>query len=143
MIPLKNILVATDFSEAAAWALGYGRSLAAQFGATLHVINVANNFFALVGVEAYLNDTAGLLRDAEHAAQARLEAIVASEDRQTLHAKTAVLTSSSPAASILRYAASAHIDLIVIGSHGHGGIAHLLVGGVAEKVVKRAPASRA
>ena len=39
----------------------------------------------------------------------------------------------------MTYATNASIDLIVIGTHGHGGIAHLLMGGVAEKVVKLAP----
>ena len=45
MIPLKNILVATDFGEASDAALNYGRALARTFGATLHVLHVAENVF--------------------------------------------------------------------------------------------------
>ena len=139
MITIENILVATDFSEAAATALTYGRALAGQFGATLHVINVADNFFALIGLEGYITDAAGLRRDAEHSARARLEATITPEDRQKFHARTAVLTSSSPALSIVAYATKARIDLVVIGTHGHGGISHVLMGGVAEKIARLSP----
>jgi nucleotide-binding universal stress UspA family protein len=139
MITLKNILVATDFSEAAATALTYGRALADRFGAMLHIINVADNFYTLLGFEGYIVDTARLRREVEHAVRARLEATITSEDFQKVHTRTAVLFSSSPALSIVTYATNASIDLIVIGTHGHGGIAHLLMGGVAEKVVKLAP----
>ena len=51
MIALKNILVPTDYGEASALALEYGRHLARQFGARLHVLHVVGNVVALTGAE--------------------------------------------------------------------------------------------
>jgi nucleotide-binding universal stress UspA family protein len=45
MIALKNVLVATDFSEPSRTALEYGRAFARTFGATLHVVHVVENGF--------------------------------------------------------------------------------------------------
>ena len=54
MIALKNILVATDFGEAADNALAYGRELAQRFDATLHVLHVAENIYVTAfGAETY------------------------------------------------------------------------------------------
>ena len=54
MIAIKNILVGTDFGEAADSALSYGRELAGRFGATLHVLNVVENFYVTTfGAETY------------------------------------------------------------------------------------------
>jgi len=48
-------------------------------------------------------------------------------------------TIASPFPEILRFAADNEIDLIVMGTHGRGGVSHMLLGSVAEKVVRRAP----
>ena len=57
MMTLKNILVATDFSEASEAALVYARELAQAFGGTLHVLHVAGNIAAsAIGVEGYTTD---------------------------------------------------------------------------------------
>ncbi|MGE3513217.1 MAG: universal stress protein, partial [Vicinamibacterales bacterium] len=47
-------------------------------------------------------------------------------------------TAVSPAAAIVEYANEAHVDLIIIGTHGRGGVAKLLMGSVAERVVRTA-----
>jgi nucleotide-binding universal stress UspA family protein len=139
MISIKNILVATDFSKAADTALTYGRALAGQFQATLHVINVRDRFFTIVGLEGYMSAPTGLRYDAVDSATTSLEATITADDRRRLQVKTAVLSSSSPALSIVDYATRFNIDLIIIGSHGHSGIAHLLLRGVAEKIAECAP----
>jgi len=140
MITLKNILVAIDFGEASEAALAYGRELARQFGATLHVLHVVHNFIAgAVGIEGYTTDYVALQQEMETSAAKQLEAMVSDEDRQTLRAKTIVLTAYSPALRIVSYAKEAHIDLIVVGTHGRGAMAHLMLGSVAERVVRTAP----
>jgi nucleotide-binding universal stress UspA family protein len=142
MMTLKNILVATDFSEASEAALVYARELAEAVGGTLHVLHVAGNIAAsAVGVEGYTTDFIALQREVEDSARKRLEALVIETDRRTLSAKTIVLTSNSPAQSIVSYAKDAHIDLVIVGTHGRGGMAHLLMGSVAERVVRTAPCS--
>jgi nucleotide-binding universal stress UspA family protein len=61
------------------------------------------------------------------------------EDRQALGAVGLVITSTSPSAAIVTYAHDASVDLIVMGTHGRGAIAQLLMGSVAERVVRIAP----
>jgi nucleotide-binding universal stress UspA family protein len=137
---LKNILVATDFSVVSEAALLYARELAHAFKGALHVLHVTDNVIAgAIGVEGYTTDWAALQREVDDAARKQLDAIVTDEDRRTLTAKTLVKTSNSPAQAIVSYANDAHIDLIVVGTHGRGGMAHLLMGSVAEWVVRTAP----
>ena len=52
---------------------------------------------------------------------------------------TAVTTVATPCQEILRYAADENVDLIVMGTHGRGGVSHMLLGSIAERVVRRAP----
>ena len=140
MILLKNILVATDFSDASEAALTYGRDLARSFDGTLHVLHVAENILARLGTDTYLTVLPDLQRDVEEAARQRLEALLGDEDRTMLHAKPVIRTSSATtAAAIVEYAKEARIDLIVMGTHGRGAVAHFLTGSVAERVVRTAP----
>jgi universal stress protein A len=140
VITLKNVLVAIDFGEASETALAYGRELARMAGATLHVLHVVENVIAgAVGVEGYVTDFASLQREVEESARKQLDSMVTDEDRRTLAAKTVTKTSNSPALSIVPYARDAHIDLIIVGTHGRGGMAHLFMGSVAERVVRTAP----
>ena len=61
------------------------------------------------------------------------------EDRTALHAVPVIRKSDAPADEIVKYAQEENIDLIVMGTHGRPGLAHLLMGSVAEKVVRTAP----
>ena len=140
MIALKNVLVATDFSEPSATALEYGRALARTFNASLHVLHVVDNVFA----QAMLADAApanyaGLLQEIEESGRKQLEAIVREDDRRELHATPVLLTYTGPAAGIVSYAKQRDVDLIVMGTHGRAGFSHVLMGSVAEKVVRSAP----
>jgi universal stress protein A len=104
------------------------------------VLHVAGNIAAnAIGIEGYTTDFTALQREVEQSAQKQLDALVNDEDRRTLAAKTIVLTSNSPAQSIVSYAKDAQIDLVVVGTHGRGAMAHLLMGSVAERVVRLAP----
>lgn len=140
MITLKNVLVPTDFGEASETALMYGRDLARTFGATLHVLHVFNNVFSsALAAEGSVPDFSEAQRSAETSARQQLEALVGDDDRRELGAKAILLTSSSPAKATVSYAKEANIDLIVMGTHGRGAMAQLLMGSVAEKVVRLAP----
>jgi nucleotide-binding universal stress UspA family protein len=77
--------------------------------------------------------------DLETAAQRHLRERVSDEDRQDLRAKVTVVTHNSPAVAIADYAKQHAIDLIVLGTHGRGAVAHMLLGNVAERVVRIAP----
>ena len=69
----------------------------------------------------------------------QLDRIVTEEDRQMLAAKIIVMMSNNAAQAITSYANDAQVDLIVVGTHGRGGMAHLFMGSVAERVVRTAP----
>jgi nucleotide-binding universal stress UspA family protein len=141
MILLKTILVAIDFGPASTAALTYGRELASSFGAQLLVTNVAGNVLTrpYAGGDGISFVDPALQRTLEADARSRLELMISNEDRAQRRARAIVLASNSPAAAIVEYAEEEDVDLIVIGTHGRGGVAHLLLGSVAERVVRTAP----
>ena len=131
MIVMKQILVATDFSEASAAAMNYGRALARTFGASLHLLHAAENPF--------LRPTAADPHALQAATLRRLASRLTDDDKSALSATAVVETSDDPADVIVKYAGAHGIDLIVMGTHGRGMVAQILVGSVAEKVVRTAP----
>jgi nucleotide-binding universal stress UspA family protein len=141
MIALKNILVATDFSEPSDAALAYGRELARGFGAALTLVHVVENAltraYGVEGGAMMINPE--LQRQLEAGAQDRVDREIYDEDRKLLQATGVVLVSNMPAAAIVSFARDARIDLIVMGTHGRGGMAHLFMGSVSERVVRTAP----
>ncbi len=141
MIALKKILVATDFSEPSEAALAYGRELARSFGAALTVVHVVENMLTRsYGVDAgvMLIDPE-LQRQVEAGARDEIERNLFEEDRKVLKATGVVLVSNTPAEAIVHFARERNIDLIVMGTHGRGGVAHLVMGSVSERVVRTAP----
>jgi nucleotide-binding universal stress UspA family protein len=139
MIRLTRVLVATDFSDPARSALDYGRELARHFGATLHVLHVTSDLAATIGTEHYLTGLPEMQKQVDDAARQQLDALLTDDDRLDLQAKAVVRSSGATAATIVDYAREARIDAIVLGTHGRGGVSHLLMGSVAERVVRTAP----
>ena len=142
MIALQNILVATDFSEPSDVALAYGRELARRFGARLHLLHVVEDMGArFMSFPLPVGDLGHWQAEAESAARIRLHSLLSEEDRQVLRAKTVVQISTSPSEAIVSYAKDTmpRIGIIVMGTHGRGAMAHLLMGSVAERVVRTAP----
>jgi nucleotide-binding universal stress UspA family protein len=73
------------------------------------------------------------------AAARHLDDRLTDDDRAALHATPVLATSDNAAEEIVRYAKAHAIDLIVMGTHGRGAVAQLLMGSVAERVVRTAP----
>jgi nucleotide-binding universal stress UspA family protein len=138
MIALKNVLVATDFSEPSNVALDYGRHFARTFGATLHVLHVVENVMARFAADAYPVLLPDLQREIEDAGEKQLVAALENEDFGQLQAVPVVMTSAAPAAAIVQYAKEHNVDLIILGTHGRGTIAKVFMGSVAERVVRTA-----
>jgi universal stress protein A len=133
----KRILAATDFSDASATAVRRASELAAQFGSALHVMHVVADPTTLPwAAEAFATPLADLIH--EWQTQARLDLLAALPEAARGNAVLATPVGSAYA-EIVRYAADQSIDLIVIGTHGRGGLGHLLLGSVAERVVRKAP----
>lgn len=129
-----TILVPTDFSYASDAALGYARMLAARFGAALHLLHVVDEPGSWSEVYAALPEIQ--LRLSADAAK-RLEAMAACLP-PPVQATSAVVC-GAPVPSIVKVAESKGADLIVMGTHGRRGMGHLLLGSVAERVVRLAP----
>jgi nucleotide-binding universal stress UspA family protein len=138
MIALKQIMVPTDFSEPSLCAVKYGRALAGRFSATLHYVHVLEDFVALSwSSDTYITSLPKLREEVEADALGRLGQLLKESEGTQLSAKVALLN-GNPFVEIVRYARDQDIDLIVIGTHGRGPIAHMLLGSVAEKVVRKA-----
>jgi nucleotide-binding universal stress UspA family protein len=139
MIALKRILVPTDFSENSEIALTYARALAEPFGASLHVLHVIEDpfLYGWTGV-GYMPDLPEYRRALEKNVTERLMGMFSVADRERFKAEL-VARFGHPFVEIIRYAKAQDIDLIVLGTHGRGAVAHLLMGSVAEKVVRKAP----
>lgn len=134
MISLKRILVPHDFSETSDTAVRYGIELARKFGARLYVVHVGERMRSEMATEFPL----GLDEAVETAVRERLLKIVTPQERQELNPVFVVLP-GSPSTEIVQYAKDEDIDLIVMGTHGRGVVAHALLGSVAEKVIRLAP----
>ena len=141
MIVLKKVLVATDFSPPSDAALAYGRELASSFGAQLLVTHVAGNVLTrpYAGGDGISFVDPGLQQALEDGARRQLETMISSEDPQPRRTRAIVLASNTPAAAIVECARQEGVDLIVLGTHGRGAVAHLFFGSVAERVVRTAP----
>jgi nucleotide-binding universal stress UspA family protein len=133
MIQLNSVLVAYDFGETSQKALIYGQNLTRSFGGRLHVVHVAD-VIATTASQFYPEHPGDPEMRAEALALKHLRALVP-DDRATL----AVRIAGSPANAIVEYARSIHADVIVIGTHGRDGVSRLLMGSVAEHVVRHAP----
>ena len=138
MIVLKNILVATDFSEPAAVAMAYGRDLARTYDARLHVVHIVEDVLTHYSPEIGLVGEQ-LQKDLEQLAWRELEGVITDDDHRSIKIVTNVKTSPGIASGIVDYAKKNAIDLIITGTHGRGPVKHLLMGSVAERVVRTAP----
>ena len=139
MLTLKTVLVPTDFSDASESALRYGKAMAEAFGASLHVVHVMEDLLAHAwAAEVYVSSMPQLRDEIERESRQRLAALLTDAERGTYRVETALLA-GNPFLEIIRYAKSHEVDLIVMGTHGRGPIAHMLLGSVAEKVVRKSP----
>ena len=140
MIAPAQILVPIDFEPPSGVALRYGGELASAFGAALHVLHVVGDTITLGTVPpAYGTEVDTVLRDLEAEARARLHDHMTRADMPGVEIVEVVMTSTGPATGILSYAGEHDIELIVLGTHGRGAVAHLLRGSVSASVVRSAP----
>ena len=138
MVLIKNILVATDFSEPSGVALAYGRDLARNYNAKLHVVHIVED--VLLRYSPEVGFVGGdLQRDLDALATRELNKLVTDEDRKQLNAVAVIERGVNAADTIVKYAKANAIDLIVTGTHGRGAVKHFFMGSVAERVVRTAP----
>jgi nucleotide-binding universal stress UspA family protein len=137
---ITHILVATDFSPASEAALAWARDLAQQYAARLSLLHVVNDPRAtgVLTAEVYVppnpESRERLLRETRE----RLEQALPPNERTQFGVMTEARI-GDVAETILETAREQKADLIVMGTHGRHGLAHVLLGSVAERVLRDAP----
>lgn len=137
-LEIKRILVPIDFSEHSKNALQYAISFAKQYNAELILTYVieptiypADFSFGQVAVPNIENELC-------ERGRLELDHLVETQIAGILPARTMIRT-GKPFLEIIKTASEEYVDLIIIATHGHTGVEHLLFGSTAEKVVRKAP----
>lgn len=129
----ERILVPTDGSTGTRRAIDHAVDLAAADGATIHALYVVNAAsFASLPMETSWEGVADMLEEEGEEAVGQVERRAAERDVPVV---TAVIE-GTPSREIVNYAVDEDCDLIVMGTHGRGGLDRLLLGSVAERVVR-------
>ena len=136
MISIKRILVPTDFSEPGRIALRYAVEFAVQFGAAVDLMHVVESVpaGALLSYRPIDELKASIRAHAE-------------DEMEKLHSEWSehnfpvrkVVVDGHPFVEIVRHAKKNDTDLIIMGTHGRGAIAHMMLGSVTEKVIRKSP----
>lgn len=132
MLPIRTVLHPTDFSELSQPAFELACALARDYGARLVVLHVTG-LSPVLPVEGTLMPAP--VDEAEYA-RGRLEAVRPADPRVRVRHRLGV---GDPAEEILAAATDEEADLIVLGTHGRGGLSRALMGSVAEAVQRAAP----
>lgn len=131
--PPHDILVPIDFSAGAENALDYACTLATALDATVHLVNALGA--GLPELNAAITDA--MIETMRRSAIAELEKLAAA--RTPVRFGKVMVQDGEARDAIIETAANLRPDLIVIGSHGRRGVSRLVLGSVAEAVVRRAP----
>jgi nucleotide-binding universal stress UspA family protein len=140
MIKMAKILYPTDFSELSTYALRYALSFAHAYQAKLHCLHVvdeAYQYWTAMGPNSVPVGPA--TEDILQSARKEMDSFAA---EHLQHAEVEVITDvvlGRPFMEIIQYARKQCIDLIVLATHGRTGLSHVLLGSVAERVVRKSP----
>lgn len=141
MIKVENILVPTDCSELSQEAAKYAIEFAQQYKASLTILLVTpTEPLAVLNDYGYFSPELHqkLVEESTKRAEAELANFWDSIATTNVEVKL-VNAKGDPFTEIIRYAKEHEIDLIIMGTHGHTGIKHVLMGSVTEKVVRYSP----
>lgn len=137
-IRIQKILLPTDFSNFSSVATKYACELAMRFDAELHVLHALEHHLSPTPDFGFGLDLPKYVSESRIVAEKKLAGIV--DSRWAAGRKvTYSLSEGSPKVEIIRYAREADIDLIVLSTHGRTGLSHVMLGSVAESVVRTAP----
>lgn len=139
MIDLHRILIPTDFSKYSQSALIYAAAFAEKFAAELYLLHVVQDLALFI--PDMVTVTPPLAPSVDQLTAAARDAFERIIQENHLHGFTVhrQVRQGTPFYEIIRFAKETDIDLIVMGTHGHTGLAHVLLGSVTEKVVRKAP----
>ena len=136
---IKRILVPVDFSSDSLKALAYASDFAKLFGAQLSILYVVEPIYYATPADMYVTtpNLSMLLDEQRRIGEQQLARLGADLKKKGQRAQT-ILKTGAPAQVIIDTAKGARADLIIMATHGRTGLAHILMGSVAEKVVRGA-----
>lgn len=139
----KQILAPIDFSDVTDAVITHGAEMARALGATLrlfHVVEVPPDFAGIFSEVGFIGPIPGpeLFEDVVEKRKETLKEIELRLSREGIETSSVVIQ-GTPSVDILGEAERMRADLIIIGSHGHGALHHLLLGSVSEAVLRYAP----
>jgi nucleotide-binding universal stress UspA family protein len=137
MMQIRQILAPTDFSEGSKQAVACAYELARAFGAKLLLLHVIEELPSYIGFIPQ-GGAAMILADLERQACLDLAAVLAEAEAAEVEVTRRAVV-GYPSHEIVNVVAAEKVDLIVIATHGRTGISHLVMGSVAERVVRTAP----
>ena len=132
-----KILVPVDFSECSTQGLAYAKAFAKHFKSKITLLNSVHFPYYVASDEYGRFDLPRLTQDAEIFARDQMRDLFEKTDWHGLEVETS-LQSGHPGQQICEHARDSDVDLIVISTHGSTGLTHLLLGSVAEYVVRHA-----
>jgi len=139
MTDLNKILVPTDFSEASAAALKYACQLADALHADLSIVHAIEHPPSLGAYNDFYSPPEDYFVRRERDARTQLDALLTPEQKEHYRAEL-VVRHGNPVREILQYLHEhAAIHLVVMATHGRGGVARVMLGSVADKIVRMAP----
>lgn len=140
MVRVRTILVPTDFSEPADAAWRYACGLAERLGSRLHLLHVISHqpfAYDPWGTDNITLRVTDLLKETEAGVRKALAARVP-KGRLARRTRTEAVI-GTPVDRILQAVRTSRADLVVMGTHGRGVVGHVLLGSVAERVVRQCP----
>ena len=136
-LDIRKILVPTDFSANSEAALDYAAAMARKFGAAIYLLHVCEVPAMITGsMDAYAIAYTDWSRNLGDEAERALAGLAG---RFTGIPLSSEILFGNPARCIITAAKTNDADLIVMGTHGHGPVMHLMMGNVAERVVRMSP----
>jgi universal stress protein A len=137
-IRIQKILLPTDFSDDSTAATIYACELASKFDAELHILHTLEHHLTSTPEFALGLSLPTYISESKAAVEAKLSSLLDSSWSAGRTVVRAVID-GAPKEEIVRYARKKHIDLIVLSTHGRTGLSHVLLGSVAESVVRNSP----
>jgi nucleotide-binding universal stress UspA family protein len=135
-VGIHRVLIATDFSRYSTVAMNFGLALAHEYQAKADIVFVLpSNDFLVAGPDAYLAAKDAAERDLEEL-KAELQQTHSCSESKDYHL---LLMEGDPAQSILECAREKNAGMVVVGTHGRGGLGKMLMGSVAERVFRQSP----
>ncbi len=137
----RKILVPLDFSDYTEEIMNVAVQIAEKFDSAIHLLHVIPNMDYFTPYESFLSaeNLVNIQRDIEREVGKDMDALTAKIEKLKNASVTKAIHTGVVSLEIIDYVRTEQVDLIVMGTHGRGGLEHILIGSVAEKVVRKSP----